>query len=488
MRISRRSFLSTVGVTAGAACVLDRGLIADSPSPLTIYPRLEARLRAKADNHPKALSNSGLDLVASDGAFATALDEADVAEVHTRNLKIPPDGLLTFAIDVPSTTWVAGELTIDPADDLRPGLRVTTLCDATVIGTPMVRAAEWSVKEITDAAPRLEGTRPAAMVSIGPWTMRAGRHYVTIAGPHFRDGGTFGRLRLQLLNRPVEDPLYSFAFITDTHVRLAGREDWMNRKMGDATAAELARTLDDLARERLAFVIHGGDMTDTATRAELEVVRDVLASQPLPVYGCIGNHDRYLATSRDDARELLASHFPGAQLDYTFTKGPVRFVVLDVEIEEPKVRSRKLQWLEETLHADAETPTVFVWHYPAFNRGTQSTSGFRLQDWSQLGRDVLLKSLMAAPNVFACINGHDHWDEVNTRNGLTFVQNAAFVEWPNSYRVYHVYRDRLEWEVRQVRNRGFIRESFLPDKAMSWMIATGEADLSGFVPFVRRHL
>jgi predicted MPP superfamily phosphohydrolase len=311
---------------------------------------------------------------------------------------------------------------------------------------------------------------------------------VTIAGPHFRDGGTFVRLRLHALNRPIEDPLYSFAFITDTHVRLTGREDWMNRKMGEATAAELARTLDDLAREGIAFVIHGGDMTDTATRAEFGVVRDVLGSQPLPVYGCIGNHDRYLPASRDDARELLASHFPGGELDYTFTRGPLRFVVLDVEIEEAKARTRQLQRLEALLHSDTDTPTLFVWHYPVFNRGTRSTSGFRLQDWSQLGRDVLLQPLVAAPNVFACINGHDHWDEVNSQSGLPFVQNAAFVEWPNSYRVYRVYRDRLEWEVRQVRNRGFIRESFLPDKAMSWMIATGETDLSGSMPFVRRRL
>jgi hypothetical protein len=488
MRISRRRFLSSVGVTAGAACVFDRSLIADSFTPLSVYPRVEARLRAKADDRPHTLGSADVDLVPSDGAFATALDQWDIAEVHARSLKLTPDGLLTFAVDVPATTWVAGELTLEPADDLRPGLRVTALCDTTVIGTPMVRAAEWTVGEITDAAPRLEGARPSATVSIGPWIMRAGRRYVTIAGPHFRDGGSFVRLRLQRLNRPIEDPLYSFAFITDTHVRLAGREDWMNRKMGDATAAELAHTLDDLARERIAFVIHGGDMTDTATRAEFAAVRDVLASQSLQVYGCIGNHDRYLPTSRDDVRELLTSHFPGGQLDYTFTRGPLRFVVLDVEIEDPKVRSRKLQWLEETLHADANTPTVFVWHYPAFNRGAQSTSGFRLQDWSQLGRDVLLKSLMGAPTVFACINGHDHWDEVNSQQGLWFVQNAAFVEWPNSYRVYRVYRDRLEWEVRQVRNRGFIRESFLPDKAMSWMIATGESDLSGSIPFARPRL
>jgi len=48
-----------------------------------------------------------------------------------------------------------------------------------------------------------------------------------------------------------------------------------------------------------------------------------------------------------------------------------------------------------------------------------------------------------------------------------------------------VYADRLEWEVRQVANRGFVRESCLPAKAMTWMIATADADLSGRVPLRR---
>jgi hypothetical protein len=89
--------------------------------------------------------------------------------------------------------------------------------------------------------------------------------------------------------------------------------------------------------------------------------------------------------------------------------------------------------------------------------------------------------LRRSPNVVATLNGHDHWDEVNTLEGITHIQNAAFVEWPNSYRLFRVYVDRFEWEVRQASNRGFVRESFLPAKAMSWMIATADGDLTGQV-------
>lgn len=485
MGVSRRRFLSAVGATAGAAYVADLSSGAQTRAPLAVYPQIESRLRTIADVHALTLTSAGLELMPSRGAFAPALDRLEAAAVKTPRQRITPDGLLTFAIDVPSSSWVSGDLMLASPDDRRPGLRAYVLCDSTLIGTPMVAAADWGVKEITDAAPRVDGTRPSPSVPLAPWLMPAGRRYVTVAGPHFRDGGTFASLRLRVLDRSVEEPLYRFAFITDTHLRLNGREDWMNRKMGEATAPELGRTLNALAREGMAFVLHGGDMTETATRDEFALVRNVLRAQPLPVYGCIGNHDRYLPSSRADARELLAPHFPGGALDYTFRQGPIRFVVLDVEIEDEGVRARKQQWLHDTLRSDVTFPTVFVWHYPPFNRGGRSSCGFRLQDWSPLGQEVLLNTLAGASNVFASINGHDHWDEVNTQHGITFIQNAAFVEWPNTYRVYRVYRDRLEWEVRQVANRGFIRESFLPEKAMSWMIATREEDLAGSVPFLR---
>jgi hypothetical protein len=382
---------------------------------------------------------------------------------------------------------MSAELTLEPDGDLRPGLRATLLCDSTIVAAPMSAAPEWSVHEITDPAPRVAGSTPPRVVSSHAWLARGGRRYITVAGPHFRPGGRFVSLKLRALDGTVEAPLYQFAFISDTHVRRDGREDWMNRKMGDASGPELARTLASLASEGVAFVIHGGDLTENATRDQFQLIREIFAAQSLPVYACLGNHDRYLPASRIDALELLAPHFPGGALDYVLDRPPLRFIVMDVAIEDDAMREQKVDWLRDTLATDTRTPTVFVWHYPAFNRGDVSSCGYRLQDWSELGRATVLDVLRRSPNVVASINGHDHWDEVNTLGGLMFVQNAAFVEWPNTYRVYRVYADRIEWEVRQVANRGFVRESFLPSKAMSWMIATRPADLSGTIPLTRGH-
>lgn len=471
----------------GATTALGRTAFAGSgpATPLEAYPPLERVLRSRADDRGRTLSGDALELRARHGAFASSLSGDRSSGPPDGPLLIAPDGLLTFAIDVPRSTWVSGELTLKSEADLRPGLRASILCDTTLVGAPMTAAPEWGITEITDPAPAVRGAPPADRIALGPWLMGAGRRYLTLAAPHFRPAGTFVSLTLRPLARSVQPPLYQFAFISDTHLRRTGREDWMNRKMGEAAGPELSRTLDALAAEGIAFVMHGGDMTERATRDEFVLVRDLFAAQRLPVYGCIGNHDRYLPSSRPDALELLAPHFPGGTLDYTFVRPPLRFVVMDVAVEDEPVRARKIAWLVQTLAADETTPTVFVWHYPVFNRGSLSSCGFRLQDWSELGRTTLLDIVRRAPNVIAALNGHDHWDEVNVVDGLPFVQNAAFVEWPNTFRVYRVFEDRLEWEVRQVANRGFVRESFLPEKAMSWMIATRDSDLAGVVPYRR---
>ncbi len=428
------------------------------------------------------LASDGLALRARDGVLAERLDVATGITPRGQSVVVPPDGLLVFAIDVKTPVWVRGELLLDPDADLRPGLRATVLCDTTVVAAPMVTAAPWGIKEITDPAPPVEGGLPPGTVPLAPWLLPAGRHYLTIAGPHFRPAGRVTSLQLTVVEPRVERPLATFAFISDTHLRRSGREDWMNRKMGEATAPELLRTLRALAAEGVQFVMHGGDMTERATRDEFQLVREVCAAQPLPVYGCIGNHDRYLESSRSDALEVLGTHFPGGTLDYVLKRAGLRLVVFDVAIETPERRQAAVAWLEQAFRADAVTPTVFVWHYPSVNRGGLTNSGFQLQDWSALGRDTLLNTLRGVPNLKLCLHGHDHWDEVNAIGSVPVVQNAAFVEWPNTYRVYRVYADRLEWEVRQVANRGFVRESFLPRKAQSWMIATRDADLGGVVP------
>ncbi|MBC8101250.1 MAG: metallophosphoesterase [Cytophagales bacterium] len=489
MPLTRRQILTHAGLGGFAALYSASRVGADGePSPSALWPGLERKLHDAADRHTRELSRRSpeLRLESARGAYTADLHRGGVERGETTRRGIAPDGLLTFAVNTPAPVYVRGTLALSSPPDLRPGLRAYVLCDSTLIGAPMVRTqASWGTAKVTDPAPSVLGNEPEDRIPIEPFLLPAGRHYLTVAGPHFRSAGAFQSLTLSITDRAVETPLCRFALITDTHVQRVGQSEWMNIKMGGAAPAALRDTLRALASEGVSFVQHGGDMTEGATRDEFALLSSVLRDQPLPVYGCLGNHDVYHAESRADALDLLSRHFPSGALDYTYRHGGLRFVVLDENISNPKTRDAKRRWLEAALQQDRKTPTIVVWHYAPLNRGGVSNCGFRLEDWSKAGRESLLDLVRAAPHVVATLNGHDHWDEVNVRDGLTHLQNAAFVEWPNSYRVFRVYPDRVEWEVRQVANRGLVRQSFAARKALSWMIATADGDLSGSFPLQR---
>jgi hypothetical protein len=494
MSASRREFIRVFGfgtfamaTTLGSDCENKKAAAWKTPY-LIGYPALWERLRAAADRRATEFSRrvGSVRLMAEQGAYARHLGATEVETgVAAATRHIGSDGILVFALDVAEPVYVRGTLTLTPDDDRRPGLRASVLADDTLVAAPMLRAKPWETDKVTDPAPFVTGNAPPEAVSFGPFLLPAGRRCLTVAGPHFRAAGTFCDLTLTVTEQAVETPLTTFAFITDTHLCETGRPEWMNRKMSGITAPTFENTLRSLAGEGVSFVLHGGDMTEGAQREEFALFGQVVKNAGVPVYGCLGNHDVYHPSSRADALELLPAQFPGGATDYVLDREPLRFLVLDEDIGKTETREAKRDWLRKTLAADTATPTVVVWHYAPFNRGGASSCGFRLPDWSKMGKESLLDLLTAAPNVIATLNGHDHWDEVNRRGSIVHIQNAAFVEWPNSYRVFRVYADRMEWEVRQVANRGFIRESFLPEKALSWMIATRDGDLTGVIPLKR---
>ena len=119
------------------------------------------------------------------------------------------------------------------------------------------------------------------------------------------------------------------------------------------------------------------------------------------------------------------------------------------------------QWLIDTLAADTTTPTIVVSHYPFQITGGPTQCGYILN--SEEGE--LQNIIKAAPNVFATLNGHNHWNHVETYQNdygddITSHQGPAFGFWPGGYKVFSVYPDgdgvRLEWELRLVENVGYV--------------------------------
>ena len=467
------------------------------PPPIATYPVISRNLRAKADRLAVTLSpGAEVVLKADRGVLAAGFAAAEVRQVAGTSVELPPDGMLVFAVDAPRAVRVSGIMHLEPGADLRPGLRACVMCDSTVLATPMVQADAWvgvGPRTLTGAMPDVTGTRPAEQVELTSWFLPAGRHYLMVAAPHFRGGGTFRGLQLRVSGQPAPEPLYQFALLSDTHLG-SGRSLWMNYKMNEPAREELAATLASLKAEQVRFALIAGDMTDLARREQFDALGRICRNSGLPVYGCIGNHDSYLATSRPDALELCPELFPGGTTDYVLDQSPLRFIVLDASYWKDRngvfmdhydpnngmgigIKPEQVDWLRETLAADTKTPTLAAWHYPFLTRGGLSTCGYQLP--AERVNQEVLDVLEAAPNVVGTLAGHTHWNHFHVHNRLHHVTNPAFCEWPNAYRVFRVYADHIEWELRQVGNRGFVRESFAVPKALSWQRSTVDDDLRG---------
>jgi len=148
------------------------------------------------------------------------------------------------------------------------------------------------------------------------------------------------------------------AQISDTHVRA---DD------GGAAAAALRRAMAQAADYRVDAMLFTGDLVNDARADEYAALADALADPPAPLYLMPGNHDD---------RDLLRAAFPthaylprqGA-LSYTIEHLPLRVVMLDQTVPgevHGDITPAQAAWLDETLAAAPERPTMVALHHPPF--------------------------------------------------------------------------------------------------------------------------
>lgn len=160
------------------------------------------------------------------------------------------------------------------------------------------------------------------------------------------------------------------AQLTDLHVRPVGKA--ANRVVETNTFAERALRAVAALEPLPDVVVITGDLTECGLPAEYanlaRMLRQYLA---MPVLVIPGNHDR-----RGALRDGLA-HLPGVTADPRFVQyavegHPVRLVMLDTLVPEAghgELCAERLQFLDRTLAAAPEQPTIVAMHHPPFECG-----------------------------------------------------------------------------------------------------------------------
>jgi Icc protein len=151
-------------------------------------------------------------------------------------------------------------------------------------------------------------------------------------------------------------------------------------------------------------VLISGDLADHALDVEYEQVRRLLAPLQAPLYVLPGNHDDRLTLRRH-----LAVPGDGSDpVQYAVDLGPLRLVVLDTKRngeERGQLDTDRLGWLEATLVAALEAPTLLALHHGPIAVGIPAFDEVGLPP---ADRRALATVVEGHPQVRRIVAGHTH--------------------------------------------------------------------------------
>jgi 3',5'-cyclic-AMP phosphodiesterase len=172
------------------------------------------------------------------------------------------------------------------------------------------------------------------------------------------------------------------------------------------TAQFLARAVAEINRldPPADITVITGDLVDRGEAIEYRHLRQLLAPLAMPVYVIPGNHD-----AREPLREAFRGdgYLPaGGFLQFAVDDYPIRLVALDTLLpgeHRGMLCAERLAWLDRTLGAAPERPTLVLMHHPPFATGIEFMDRYGLDDAAALAAVI-----GRHPQVERILCGHLH--------------------------------------------------------------------------------
>jgi 3',5'-cyclic AMP phosphodiesterase CpdA len=192
-----------------------------------------------------------------------------------------------------------------------------------------------------------------------------------------------------------------FVQISDLHLRAGG----LLKSVVDSQAA-LDVCIDHILglNPRPDFIIATGDLVQKAAKRDFDGLRRRFERLDMPVYVIPGNHD-----DRDMLRGAFADtdYMPAdGFIQYAIDDYPLRLVAVDTVDagrDGGKICAERLQWLDRTLAARGQAPTLIFMHHPPFKTGISF-----MDDDAFIGADELKAVIAGHPQIERIICGHMH--------------------------------------------------------------------------------
>lgn len=167
---------------------------------------------------------------------------------------------------------------------------------------------------------------------------------------------------------------FLLAQVSDTHVVAPGHDGELYVDNNARLQLAVKRLMVETVKPDAVLVT--GDLTDCGTDEEMAIVTELLAPLTMPVFIVPGNHDL-----RSSVRSAFAMPWAAdSNMSWVVESGPITIVGLDTLATEQidadgdvqhggEFDETRARWLDETLAATSDRPTVIAMHHPPFPTG-----------------------------------------------------------------------------------------------------------------------
>jgi len=248
-----------------------------------------------------------------------------------------------------------------------------------------------------------------------------------------------------------------FVYLTDTHIGC----DTTGYRLQPRYLGQDVALFEGLAKwlknHDVAFVVHGGDMTDHGRPREIERAGELCALLDVPVYLCLGNHDLAQRDSMRDWREVGGAFVPEGRDCFAVDAGPVRLVVVDHhwhsdcdhhwhvdQPQHPRLDARQQQMVRALIGEDSR-PVIAVTHAPlngvpakqrCIDELFHPPHTPYLTTWQRIGADHA--------NLRLALCGHNHAHSTHDHGPFVSCTTGAFGEMPAQLRLITVTPEAIE--------------------------------------------
>ncbi|MBL7067056.1 MAG: PQQ-binding-like beta-propeller repeat protein [Candidatus Marinimicrobia bacterium] len=223
------------------------------------------------------------------------------------------------------------------------------------------------------------------------------------------------------------DPLFNFAWLTDTHV--SARSGAVDLR---------AAVLDVNQIGNIDFVIVSGDITELDINGYLDTAKTILEMLDVPYYIIPGNHDTKWSSS---GTQKFPKLFGDSRFNFEY-KG-IRFIGVHqgplLRMGDGYIAPEDLRWLEKSLQEmkDPRQPIFLVTHYPIDNS---------VSNWYEY------LSIVKPYNIQAILHGHGHRNRLTEYEGIPGLMSRSTLKGraeAGGYTLAAVYPDSIVFRERQ---------------------------------------